>query len=156
MPHSSPWPIVSSLVRKILSATPTPPYPPKTPTIMRIWTLWLVISIKDIYITFYFHFCSTRYQLSSDPMSFCKPSPSLGLGEGHALAGGRGGNKKNCKSSVVCVSIGWQGYQNRKKKNRQASKSSTGWIRRLFFSISIFLLLFLFSIKALARKVGAN
>jgi hypothetical protein len=43
-----------------------------------------------------------------------------------------------------------------KKKNRQASKSSTGWIRRLFFSISIFLLLFLFSIKALARKVGAN
>jgi hypothetical protein len=54
-------------------------------------------------------------------MSFCKPSPSLGLGEGHALAGGRGGNKKNSKSSVVCVSIGWQGYQNRKKK-KQAGK----------------------------------
>ncbi len=112
---------------------------------------------KKIYITFYFHFCSTRYQLSSHPMSFCNPSPSPRLvGEGYALAGGRGGNKKNSKSSVVCVSIGWQGYQNRKKKNRQASTSRTGWIRRVFFSISIFLLLFLFSIKALARKVGAN
>ncbi len=61
-------------------------------------------------------------------------------------------NKKNSKSSVLCVSIGWQGSQNR-KKNRQASASSTGWITRLFFSISIFSFYFYFLLKCSQRKL---